>query len=586
MSTNDVTEDAFGTDSLAHVVQTTGQLATAADTDIHLGSETKDTITYSLATGASMAKGKYGTLFLESNGTYRYVLDNNNPTVQALSKDGTLTDEVFSVKAHDGSSSSVAATLSITVHGTNDAPTITLHQADGPAGSGASLYVTETEGHLTGTMPSVSGKAVAHDVDNGDTHTFSIDHNAVYAHMVGGAWVQSDDPHDTHIGDFSINSDGTYTFTMAQAAEALAHGDKVILTATVTTVDGGGASASAPVQVTVTGTNTTPVLNVLSPTTLTDDHSAAQHIDGYAVAKDADVNSNVEYYIKTATGSLVQELANDYGTLKIDNTGHYTFTLNDAGTTLLSSLGVGEHLSDALMSSFGFNIVAKDQYNASSVPQTLHIDLQGINDAPVFSSSAYTASVQESGVNNGNAHVAGTHSASGQVASTDLDVRDIPTYSIDGVDKLATSEYVDEQPYDYSKTTDYGTLYLNSGTGKYVFVLDERPNGIVDQMTSTQSKTLNFAIAVSDGKSGTASSVINVTIKGTNDAPVLTVPTALTVTEDTSTTASGTLAYTDVDTGGSHGYSIVTAAVGQSYVTNHDGSYTNGATHSYAPPRV
>lgn len=40
-------------------------------------------------------------------------------------------------------------------------------------------------------MPSVSGNAVAHDVDNGDTHTRSIADTAMYAHKDNtGAWVK------------------------------------------------------------------------------------------------------------------------------------------------------------------------------------------------------------------------------------------------------------------------------------------------------------------------------------------------------------------------------------------------------------
>jgi hypothetical protein len=534
VSTSSVIEDAFGSGDLAHVVQAKGNLTTATDTDIHLGSGTEDTLTYSLDSGASMTKGKYGTLFLESNGSYRYVLDNNNPTVQALSgndkdeKNSTLT-EVFNVKAFDGHDYSAPSTLSITVKGTNDAPTITLHQAGGAAGSGAALYVPETEGHMTGTMPSVSGNAVAHDVDNGDTHTFSIADTAMYAHKDNsGAWVKctlDEDPKATHIGDFSIK-DGTYTFTLAQTAEALAHGDKVVLTTTVTTTDGADATASAPVQVTVTGANTAPEITQFTQSILLDEHPAsgpyaAPVLHGQAIASDVDGNAEIKsYYIQTTSGSLVKELSNDYGTLKIDPaTGKYTFALNETGEKLLQSLGEGEALSKAEKFTFDFNIIVKDQYNASSEPQTLHIDLHGINDAPVFSSSAYTATVKERGVqNNGNTPMAGTLSASGQVVSIDHDDRDTSTYSIDGGGELAPAVNVDGETYDYSKTTSYGTLYLNSSTGKYTFVLDDRPNGTVNKMAADAPQTESFGILVTDNHV-TAETAISVTINGTNDAP-------------------------------------------------------------------
>ena len=434
---------------------------------------------------------------------------------------------------------------------------------------------------------------MAHDVDNGDTHSFKIGDTAVYAHQLKiGEWEQPHNTGDTHIGDFSIDSDGNYTFTLAHTAEALAHGDKVVLTTTVTTTDRAGATASAPVQVTVSGANTAPEITSFTQSILLDEHPAsgpyaAPVLAGQAIASDVDGNAEIKsYYIQTTSGSLVKELSNDYGTLKIDPaTGKYTFALNETGEKLLQSLGEGEALSKAEKFTFDFNIIVKDQYNASSEPQTLHIDLHGINDAPVFSSSAYTATVKESGVqNNGNTPMAGTLSASGQVVSTDHDARDTSTYSIDGGGELATAVKVDGETYDYCKITDYGKLYLNSSTGKYTFVLDDSPNGTVDKMAAGATHTESFGITVKDNHEATAKTAINVTINGTNDAPVLTAPTALTVTEDTSQPASGTLTFADVDTSDSHSYSIVNAAVGQSYVTNDDGSYTNGAAAIYTPP--
>lgn len=58
VSTNNVIEDDFGSGDLAHVVQAKGNLATATDTDIHLGSGTNDIPTYSLDSGANVTKGQ------------------------------------------------------------------------------------------------------------------------------------------------------------------------------------------------------------------------------------------------------------------------------------------------------------------------------------------------------------------------------------------------------------------------------------------------------------------------------------------------------------------------------------------------
>ncbi|MGV7006083.1 VCBS domain-containing protein [Desulfovibrio sp. QI0442] len=110
----------------------------------------------------------------------------------------------------------------------------------------------------------------------------------------------------------------------------------------------------------------------------------------------------------------------------------------------------------------------------------------------------------------------------GQVNSHDADLHDkTPTYSIDGVTKLATATTVGSETYDYSKTTDYGTLYLNSSSGKYVFKIDDTKGGVVDKMASGDAKILDFGITVNDGHDGTGASTIEVTIHGTNDQPTL-----------------------------------------------------------------
>lgn len=61
-------------------------------------------------------KGEYGTLILNGDGTWRYVLDNMNPAVRALGKDDTL-QENFSVVVRDQHGASSEQQLGITIHG-------------------------------------------------------------------------------------------------------------------------------------------------------------------------------------------------------------------------------------------------------------------------------------------------------------------------------------------------------------------------------------------------------------------------------------------------------------------------------------
>ena len=80
--------------------------------------------TLASVTGADAASGTsvtglYGTITIGTDGSYSYVVDNSNSTVQALDETDTL-NEAFTVVVSDGAGGSVDD-LSITINGSNDA---------------------------------------------------------------------------------------------------------------------------------------------------------------------------------------------------------------------------------------------------------------------------------------------------------------------------------------------------------------------------------------------------------------------------------------------------------------------------------
>ncbi|MDH2292986.1 VCBS domain-containing protein, partial [Cobetia sp. 10Alg 146] len=77
------------------------------------------------ADDATVVTGSYGTLTLNSDGSYSYVLDNSNAEVQGLDDGASLTD-VFSYTITDADGDASSTTLTITVDGSTDGvPTIT-----------------------------------------------------------------------------------------------------------------------------------------------------------------------------------------------------------------------------------------------------------------------------------------------------------------------------------------------------------------------------------------------------------------------------------------------------------------------------
>ncbi|MDH2375525.1 VCBS domain-containing protein, partial [Cobetia sp. 3AK] len=77
------------------------------------------------ADAAAVVTGDYGTLTLEADGSYSYVLDTTNPAVQSLDDGESLADE-FSYTITDADGDTSSTTLTITVDGSTDGvPTIT-----------------------------------------------------------------------------------------------------------------------------------------------------------------------------------------------------------------------------------------------------------------------------------------------------------------------------------------------------------------------------------------------------------------------------------------------------------------------------
>ena len=179
------------------------------------GSGTSGTLGIALA-------GQYGMLTMQADGTYTYVVNDDDPAVQALNVTGVNTSltDTFNYTTSDGSLSDTAV-LAITINGANDAPTA----------QPLELNVKVAQ--------SVDGVLIGDDVD-GDDDTGSLIYRLVSAPDSGelsGGLVNGD-------------NDGTFTFTAAR------RGGVQELTFTYETIDSHGASSG----------QTTVTLNVAPPT--------------------------------------------------------------------------------------------------------------------------------------------------------------------------------------------------------------------------------------------------------------------------------------------------------------------------------
>lgn len=108
--------------------------------------------------------GSFGSITLNSDGTYSYVIDNSSAAVQALKSGDTLLD-VFTYTVTDTDLLSSSAQISITLQGANDAPVITANSLTISEGgtvllSNTDLLATDSDhsaNQLTFTVSGVSG---------------------------------------------------------------------------------------------------------------------------------------------------------------------------------------------------------------------------------------------------------------------------------------------------------------------------------------------------------------------------------------------------------------------------------------------
>lgn len=210
---------------ISHPGAPSGSFADVADTDPDLEALTVST--------AGTYVGVYGTLVIGGNGAYTYTLNEDNVAVNALDSGQSLS-ESFGYTVTDGALS-VSSALTITVFGTNDAPTIGssvariseegLPNANPDSAPNATLDTTDSA--------SFSGVLAIADVDTGETLTATLGNPGAVLSAGGVPVSWSGIGTGTLIGSVGGNevirvtlaANGAYSVTLSKAVD---HGDSLI----------------------------------------------------------------------------------------------------------------------------------------------------------------------------------------------------------------------------------------------------------------------------------------------------------------------------------------------------------------------
>jgi VCBS repeat-containing protein len=510
---------------------------------------------------AGVFAGQFGTLTLNADGSYSYVLDNASANVQSLAQGQTVT-ETFAYQATDGIVT-IPSTLTISITGTNDAPVVA---------TAIATQFTNEDAAFSYTIPT----GAFSDVDQGDVLSYSAtlaDGTALPSWLVFDAATQtfSGMPGNGEVGSYSITvtatdasglavsssfsidvanvndapvvsmamadqstlEDAPFSFTIPAGTFSDAdfiHGDS--LSYAVTLADGTALPAwltfDAATQ-TFSGIPGNADVGTLNVCVTATDQAGASVAATFALdvvnVNDAPVAAND---VVTASGtatviSIASLLANDYD---IDLGDTFAMTgfdaITAAGNTVMQDasgnlvfdignryqyLGTGQSTTDS------FTYTVTDTAGATSTA-TVNVTITGTNDAPVVATD--TAVVQEDfGI-----------TATGNVLANDSDADQGTVLTVANAGLF---------------TGQYGQLALLAD-GSYTYQLDNASQS-VQSLAAGQTVTDTFSYQATDGQVSTPS-VLTVSIIGSNDAPAVMVDTAA-VREDLDITTTGNVLAND-----------------------------------------
>jgi VCBS repeat-containing protein len=172
--------------------------------------------------------------------------------------------------------------------------------------------------------------------------------------------------------------------------------------------------------------------------------------------------------------------------------------------------------------------------NGGSVAQTASVTINGVNDAPTITTATggNEGAVTEAGNDDAGAIVGGVPSATGTLASSDVDNGASATWTI---------------VVDVTNATNLGAILIDPTSGDWTYILDQSAS---DYLAEGEDATETFTATVTDQFGATATQVVSVMITGTNDAPTVAAALAETTFEDDAAFSIDLLAdAADVDNG-------------------------------------
>ncbi len=469
----------------------TGNGVLSNDTD----ADDNSSLTVSAISGGTVGQaliGTYGTLTLNSNGSYSYVANTNG--ADGLAASATATD-TFTYTVSDGAGTTDTATLTVTVTGV------------GPQAVADTGAVNE---NATLTVNSGSG-AISNDDDNASYDSESLAVTNISSNGTSNSGNAAAAVTGTY-GVLTMAADGSYSYVAnTAAAEALDASDTVTDVFTYTLKDDADVNSStATLTITVTGVNDDIIAvddtdSVNEDATITRTVDDAQELD----ADDTDVDTDdvqgsfTITAIRTGTesgtgtgGTIGQALTGTYGTLTVNADGSYAYV---ADQNAADNLTTGATATDV------FTYTVSDGTDTDTAQIT--ITITGINDNDPIA-------VNDTDIVNRDASISRAIGSSFDIDADDTDA-DGDSLTITGIRVGQTEGGGTAGTIGSALVGQFGTLTLNSD-GSYTYAADQDS---INNLKRGESTIEYFNYTISDGTNEDVG-VIAITINGISDPPV------------------------------------------------------------------
>jgi VCBS repeat-containing protein len=436
-----------------------------------------------LAVGTTLG----GTATIDAAGNWKYVVNNSNGTVAALTR-GQSVNDTFTVQSADGTATQQ---ITVTIQGANDAAAA--------IGGTAAGSVTEAGGASNGTTTgiAVSDIVTVSDIDTSHGTNFSTTlvsgpANGVATITAAGLWT------------YTAN---TTAFESLNAGSTLQAGYSAALTDSFVVQSADGTSTRT-ITVTVNGRNddATAVTGNLTGTAIEAGTATGATLGGTSwnsnggnlgagatgtvTAVDVDNTGFVAVAVATASDK-------GFGTYTLDVNGNWVYTVNN-GLAAVNSMNVGDTLTDT------FTVTTAD----GTRTQLITVTIQGSNDLATFSATMTASVTEASGALNA---TPGT-TATGTFTLTDAD----------GKNPLSVGEVIAQTTVNSA----YGVFSVDAN-GNWSYAVDntlaavQSLNTLATGQNATTGQPLTVAPTLIDTITVTTVSgqttTLTVTINGAND---------------------------------------------------------------------